>query len=217
MAKIAIMPTRPRAAPPEGERVYLRPPRKSDAAAFLAAAAASRQLHGRWVSAPQTAAAFEAYRARFGGRGAQRAQAGFIALRRDDQSLVGVFNFSEIVRGAFQSAYLGYYGFRGNVGRGLMHEGLALALDAAFGALALHRVEANIQPGNERSVALVTALGFTEEGFSRRYLCIAGRWRDHVRFAMLAEDWRRLRRSHPPAAGERGTARSTTPSARTIR
>ena len=196
------MPTRPKQAPLVGERVYLRAPRKPDLRAFLAAARASRTLHGAWVAAPLTRAAFDSYVARFGGRRTPgREHAGYVALRRDDDSLVGVFNFSEIVRGSFQSAYLGYYGFRTHAGKGLMKEGLALALDAAYGPMALHRVEVNVQPGNVRSIGLVTSLGFTQEGFSRRDLRIAGRWRDHVRFAMLAEDWRALRRA------TRGTAR----------
>jgi len=118
---------------------------------------------------------------------------GWLAVHRGDESLVGVFNLSEIVRGAFQSAYLGYYGFRAHAGRGLMKESLGLALDAAYGAVGLHRVEVNVQPTNVRSIGLVEAMGFTEEGFSRRYLRIAGRWRDHRRFAMLAEDWDALR------------------------
>jgi len=190
------MPTRPTQAPLVGERVYLRAPRRADATAFLAAAQASRRLHGTWVTAPLDAEAFDAYVTRFGARRTHgRTHVGYLARRRDDDTLVGVFNFSEIVRGSFCSAYVGYYGFRGNTGRGYMKEGLALALDAAFGPLALHRVEVNVQPANERSVGLVTSLGFTREGFSRRYLRIAGRWRDHVRFAMLAEDWRALRRA----------------------
>jgi len=190
------MPTRPPRAPLVGDRTALRPPRASDAADFVAAARASRTLHGTWVVAPQTRRAFATYLARFGARRARdRAHVGYLAVRRDDATLVGVFNFSEIVRGSFRSAYLGYYGFRANAGQGLMKEALALALDAAFGPLGLHRVEVNIQPRNARSIGLVTTLGFTREGFSRRYLRIAGRWRDHVRFAMLAEDWRALRRS----------------------
>jgi ribosomal-protein-alanine N-acetyltransferase len=66
-----------------------------------------------------------------------------------------------------------------------------LALHYAFVRLKLHRLEANIQPGNQPSLALVTRLGFQREGFSPRYLKIAGRWRDHERWALLAEDWRK--------------------------
>ena len=198
------MPTRPSQALPVGERVYLRAPRNADAAPFLAATRASRRLHGAWVAAPLDRPGFAAYVKRFGARRtAARAHAGYVARRRDDDSLVGVFNFSEIVRGSFQSAYLGYYGFHANAGRGLMKEGLGLALDAAFGPLALHRVEVNVQPGNVRSIGLVTSLGFAQEGFSRRYLRIGGRWRDHVRFAMLAEDWSALRRAARPRASAR--------------
>jgi ribosomal-protein-alanine N-acetyltransferase len=69
-----------------------------------------------------------------------------------------------------------------------MSEGLRLALRRAFGQLGLHRVEANIQPGNTALRALVRRLGFRREGFSRRYLKIAGRWRDHERWALLRED-----------------------------
>jgi ribosomal-protein-alanine N-acetyltransferase len=209
------MPTRPSRPTLVGERVYLRVPRKSDVAAFLAAARASRRLHGSWVAAPQTPAGFAAYVGRFGGRRLpSRVHAGYAVLRRDDDSWVGVFNFSEIVRGAFQNAYLGYYGFRANAGKGLMKEGLGLALDAAFGPLGLHRVEVNIQPGNVRSIGLVTSMGFAQEGFSRGYLRIAGRWRDHVRFAMLSEDWRAQKSAQrkqgrarlPAAAATRGNA-----------
>src|SRR6185369_3506409 len=116
--------------------------------------------------------------------------AGVLVRRADDDALVGVFNFSGIVRGSFDSAYLGYYAFAPHNGSGHMVEGLALALDFAFRTLKLHRVEVNVQPRNARSHALVAGAGFVREGFSRRYLRIAGRWRDHVRYAMLVEDWR---------------------------
>jgi ribosomal-protein-alanine N-acetyltransferase len=62
-------------------------------------------------------------------------------------------------------------------------------LGSVFGDLGLHRVEANIQPGNIRSTGLVQRLGFEKEGFSRRYLKIGGEWRDHERWALLAEDF----------------------------
>jgi ribosomal-protein-alanine N-acetyltransferase len=201
------MPTRPAPTTLVGARVYLRAPRRSDAQPFLAAALASRRLHGSWVLAPRTDEAFTAYVRRFGSRRAAAPSCvGYLAVSRADDTLVGVFNLSEIVRGAFQSAYLGYYGFRAHAGKGLMKEALGLALDAAYGTLGLHRVEVNVQPTNTRSVGLVQAVGFTEEGFSRRYLRIAGRWRDHRRFAMLAEDWKVLRQ---PTTATRSRQRST--------
>jgi len=117
----------------------------------------------------------------------------FVVLR-ESGDLVGVINVSEIVRGSFRGAYLGYYAFVPHAGRGYMTEGLTLALRWAFRGLRLHRVEANIQPGNQPSRALVRGLGFRREGLSRRYLKVAGRWRDHERWALLAEDWRRRRK-----------------------
>jgi [ribosomal protein S5]-alanine N-acetyltransferase len=176
-----------------GVNVYLRPPRKSDAAAFRAAVRASADLHRGWTSAPATPARYAAFVRRYAGRGGNPTHAGYLVLRREDDALVGVYNFSEIVHGAFESAYLGYFAFAALSGKGLMSEGMALALDIAFRRLKLHRVEVNIQPGNARSLALATRSGFTREGYSRRYVKIGGRWRDHVRFAMLAEDWRTLR------------------------
>lgn len=190
------MPTRPRPATITGPRVHLRPPRIEDAGAFLAAVRASRSLHGPWTKPPDTRARYATWVTRFAAQGDAPAHAGYLVLRNEDDALVGMFNFSEIVRGGFLSAYLGYMGFLPHAGRGYMTEGMALALDVAFGKLGLHRVEANIQPTNQRSLALAQRLGFAHEGFSRRYVKIAGRWRDHERYAMLAEDWAKLRRQH---------------------
>jgi ribosomal-protein-alanine N-acetyltransferase len=71
-----------------------------------------------------------------------------------------------------------------------MHEGMLLVLNDAFRKLKLHRLEANIQPGNHASIALVKRCGFVQEGFSHRYLKICGRWKDHERWAVLSEDFR---------------------------
>lgn len=105
-------------------------------------------------------------------------------------ALGGVVNLNEIVRGSFESAYLGYYAFEPHGGRGLVYAGLRLVIARAFGELGLHRLEANIQPENSKSIALVKRLGFTREGFSPRYLKLGGRWRDHERWALLREYWR---------------------------
>jgi len=109
----------------------------------------------------------------------------FIFIRSDDQ-LVGVVNITNVIRGVFRSGYLGYYAFAGFQRRGLMREGLSAVVRHAFGKLKLHRLEANIQPGNTASIALVRSCGFSREGYSPRYLKIGGRWRDHERWAIVA-------------------------------
>ena len=192
------MPAARKAIFAAGDRVYLRRPRFADGPVFVASVRASRSLHGNWVQAPKSAPRFAAYVRRFAGAKsrllASATQVGLLVCRAEDDAPVGVFNLSEIVRGAFWSAYLGYYALAPHAGLGYMAEGLALTLRVAFRSLRLHRIEANVQPGNARSIALVRAAGFTREGFSRRYVRIAGRWRDHERWAMLVEDWRRARR-----------------------
>jgi len=166
-------------------RVRLRAPSARDERAFLEAVRRSRAFLRRWAAPPSTAGAYRAYLRRMG----RPTHAGRLVVLRGSGELVGVINVNEIVRGSFRSAYLGYYAFVPHAGRGHMSEGLSLALGWAFGALRLHRVEANIQPANAPSRALVRRLGFRCEGLSPRYLKIAGRWRDHERWALLAEEW----------------------------
>jgi [ribosomal protein S5]-alanine N-acetyltransferase len=167
-----------------GKRVYLRRPRAGDAKEFLELMQASRRLHRPWVQPPSDRKAFGIYVE----HAASVHRVGSLICLREDHAIVGVANLGEIVRGLFQSAYLGFYGSAPYLGQGLMREGVGLLLKYAFQDLKLHRVEANVQPANSRSLALVKALGFRKEGFSPRYLKICGRWRDHERWARLADD-----------------------------
>ena len=173
-----------------GRRVHVRAPDRRDRDAFLELVRSSRTLHRGWMAAPNTARGFAAYLDRLG----EDRHAGFVLVRNEDDALLGVVNLNEIVRGVFHSAYLGYWIGGSFARQGYMIEGLSLVLSLAFGPLRLHRVEANIQPANAASIALVKRLGFRREGRSRRYLKIGGRWRDHDRFALLAEDWRGRRK-----------------------
>jgi ribosomal-protein-alanine N-acetyltransferase len=118
-----------------------------------------------------------------------------------DGAIAGSINLSEIVRGRFQNAYLGYQIGAPFARQGYMTEALQLALRVAFGRLRLHRVEANIQPRNMASIALVRRAGFRREGLSRRYLKMGGRWRDHERWALLVEECHGHRRARRTRRG----------------
>jgi ribosomal-protein-alanine N-acetyltransferase len=176
-----------RAEPPGalevGRRVYLLAPTARHRDELLALVKASRRKLRPWVAPPATRAAFDAYlqRAR---RPTERA---FLVCRLEDRAIAGVINVSQIFYGNFRSAYLGYYGGAPFMRQGSMSEGLRLVLRHAFGSLGLHRLEANIQPGNRASIRLVRRAGFQREGFSPRYLKILGRWRDQERWAITAE------------------------------
>lgn len=170
-------------------RVRLARPGIADCPEFLELVEASRRLHRPWVYPPDTAVGF----ARFlEGLRAERNDGFFLKVRKTD-AIAGVFVLSEIVRGVLQSAYLGFYAMAPHAAAGYMREGLRLVLRYTFNELRLHRVEAAVQPENERSINLVRGCGFRREGLSPRYLKIGGRWRDHERWAILADDWRTLR------------------------
>ena len=145
----------------------------------------SRRFHAPWAAPPSTPEAFSRYLK----KGRRPEHEHFLVFRRQDDALLGAINLSEIVRDAFQSAYVGYFGSIEHAGSGYMTEGLHLVLRRAFGPLSLHRVEANIQPRNRASLRLVRRLGFRREGLSRRYLKIGGRWCDHERWAVLSEEY----------------------------
>lgn len=169
-----------------GERVFLRPPMRRDQEELIALNRASTRLHRGVVSPPTQAAQFTGFLQR-----CRRADcACFLICRVADGVIAGSINLSQIFLGGFRNAYLGYYIGAQYAGQGYMSEAIRLMLQYAFEHLKLHRIEANIQPGNLASIALVKRVGFIREGYSRRYLKICGRWRDHERWAILAEDWK---------------------------
>jgi len=105
-----------------------------------------------------------------------------------DGRLHGAITVGGVTRGAFDSAHVGYWLDQDVAGRGVMTTALALVLDHCFGPVRLHRVEANVRPENAPSLRVVRKLGFVEEAHHRRYLFIDEQWRDHLGFALLAED-----------------------------
>jgi [ribosomal protein S5]-alanine N-acetyltransferase len=160
---------------------------KSDLAEFTALNRASSRLHRGLVSPPTGPEEFADFLTR-----CRRVDVVcFLICRVADGAVIGAISLSQIFRGGFQNAYLGYYVGAPYARRGYMTEALDLMLAYAFEQLKLHRLEANIQPANVASIALVRRSGFSREGFSRRYLKICGRWRDHERWAIIVEDRKR--------------------------
>jgi ribosomal-protein-alanine N-acetyltransferase len=113
----------------------------------------------------------------------------FVSRLDDDRRIVGRIALGGILRGAFQNAYLGYWIDARHQGQGLMTEAVRAATTFAFGAAALHRVQAAVMPSNKASLRVLEKAGYRREGSAARYLCIAGAWEDHVLFAVTAEEW----------------------------
>lgn len=164
--------------------VMVREPKIEDQESFLRAMQDSQGFHHPWVKPPLTIKEYEDYLSR-----AQQPNQKCFLVCHQSKDILGVFNISEIVHGVFQNAYLGFYSVAHHAGKGYMSAGLKCVLRYVFDEMKLHRLEANIQPENMRSIQLVKHHGFRYEGFSPRYLKINGEWRGHEHWAMTAEDY----------------------------
>lgn len=161
---------------------------------FVRAARRSTEIHHPWIAPPRSSAAFRQHLVRYG----RADQQSYVAVAKDSGDLIGCVHLNEIVHGALESAYMAYFVFVPYQGRRLMAPVLAQVIEKAFMQHGLHRLEANIQPANQASKALVRSLGFRLEGFSPRYLFIDGAWRDHERYALTVEDWAGAHRPDGP-------------------
>lgn len=158
--------------------VVLRKARIEDLSTVKLLYEQSSHIHNPWSFSPLN---YESY--------LQQEGRYFVSLSESNE-IVGTFNISGIVRGYFQSAYLGYEVFHPYQRKGYMREGMALVLKEAFENLNLHRIEANIQPQNLESIRLASKAGFIKEGFSKNYLRVGGKdWKDHERWAIVNEKW----------------------------
>ncbi len=164
-------------------KVAIRPAMRSDAQDILAANMLSREYHAPWSQPFTDMSGFDAWF----GQLLTGPNVSFVA-RHIDGGVVGVFNLTQIVWGSFRSAYLGYYGNVTFARRGLMAESLQQVTKHAFEKFGLHRLEANIQPGNMASINLVRRAGFVKEGYSPLYLQIGGVWCDHERWALISSE-----------------------------
>lgn len=160
--------------------LILQPVGRKDAAELIEGNIASKHYHAPWMRNFTDQAGFDEWFCNLQSSASQS----LIAREAKSGGITGVFTFSQIFMKAFCNAYLGYYGMVQFAGHGFMTEGLKRAVSYGFEEIGLHRIEANIQPDNLRSITLVQRAGFRKEGFSPRYLHINGAWRDHERWAL---------------------------------
>lgn len=186
-----------------GEGVLLRVPRIEDFEEWAQLRAVSRAHLVPWEPAwPEDDLTRAAFRRRIRRYEADiRADLAhpFLIVREADGVLLGGLTLGLIRRGVAQTCSLGYWIGAPHAGQGWMSRAVPVALNFAFEGLGLRRVEAASMPENLASQRVLEKAGFRREGFAREYLCIAGRWRDHVLFAILAREFA-ARGQRPPAA-----------------
>lgn len=102
--------------------------------------------------------------------------------------IIGTVGFSNVVWGAFRSAFLGYKLDLAYLNRGYMTRSVALVTEYAFKTLGLHRIEANVMPKNKQSLRVLEKNGYEPEGISKHYLNINGIWEDHIHMVRLNEE-----------------------------
>lgn len=111
-----------------------------------------------------------------------------VIMDKSDAVVMGVCNFTNIVRGTFLACQLGYALAEKHQGQGVMFEALTQAVDFVFRQMGLHRIMAAYMPRNARSGRLLQRLQFVEEGKAIKYLNIDGRWEDHVLTSLVNPD-----------------------------
>ncbi|MAY61603.1 MAG: 30S ribosomal protein S5 alanine N-acetyltransferase [Rhizobiales bacterium] len=178
----------------EGPKVYLAHPRYEDYEQWRALRKASRAFLEPWEPRwPADDLTREAFRHRIRRYHADRsggfADPYFIFLGKDN-TLVGGITIGSIRRGAAESCMLGYWMGEAYAGQGLMQAALQVLIPHIFDGLRLHRIEAACIPENQRSSHLLEKAGFRREGYLHSYLRINGAWRDHLLYALIAEEWR---------------------------
>ncbi|MDC0743519.1 GNAT family N-acetyltransferase [Polyangium mundeleinium] len=176
-----------------GKRVALRAPRVSDAPRIVEIRTRSREFLRAWVPVPGPdefdvdLARTRLLRDRRDIRADRHYR--FCMTLGEDGPVIGRVALTQVFRGIFQSASLGYWVDVEHHGQGFTTEGVRLALDVAFREIGLHRIQAAIMPHNAASLAVARKCGLRHEGRAARYLQIDGAWQDHLLFAVTAEDW----------------------------
>ncbi|WP_018182579.1 GNAT family N-acetyltransferase [Kaistia granuli] len=173
-------------------KVFLRAPAMSDFAAWASLRAESRAFlmpwEPLWPVDDLTRSAFKRRLRRYQREIRESTGYPFLVFTADGRQLVGGLTLSHVVRGVTQSCSLGYWMGAPYAGQGLMTAAVRAVIPFVFDTLRLHRLEAACLPHNAASIRLLEKAGFSREGYARRYLCIEGRWQDHLLYAIVSDD-----------------------------
>lgn len=178
-----------------GRRVVLRPLVPQDFTGWSEV----RRRNGEWLTVwepvklphhPDPETNREVFAARCGARDRERLAGSQYAFGIFvDGAFAGEINLNNVVRGAFQSATIGYWIDKARAGKSFMSEAVVVLSQFAFEELGLHRIEVCIIPRNANSRRVMEKLHFREEGIAERFLEINGVWEDHVRYGFTREEW----------------------------
>ena len=178
-----------------GPRVMLRAPERNDWQQWAELRAASKNFlvpwEPTWSDDALSRAAFRRRLARYALEWHSDQGYTFLLFRAEEEVLLGGISLTNVRRGVAETSSIGYWIGEKFARQGYMSEGLGLALKFAFERLRLHRLEAACLPHNAPSRGVLMKAGFREEGYAREYLCIDGKWQDHVLFGLLASEWRK--------------------------
>jgi [ribosomal protein S5]-alanine N-acetyltransferase len=176
----------------EGDGVVLRTPQMTDFGEWSALRETSRDFltpwEPTWPSDDLTRSAFRRRIRRYVEDLRSDQGYAFLIARSSDGALVGGVTLANIRRGVAQAGSLGYWMGLPFIRQGYMTAAVRAIIPFAFATLRLHRLEAACIPTNAASIRLLENTGFAREGYAREYLCISGKWQDHLLYARLQDD-----------------------------
>lgn len=174
------------------DRLYIRAPRLSDWSAWASIRSSSREFltpwEPTWPADSLTKTNFKARLRQYARDQREDRGAAFFIFRKADDQLVGSITLGNVRRGVAQTGTIGYWMGESYAANGFMFEALCRLIPAFFDEFSLRRIEAACVPENVPSASLLRKVGFTEEGYAREYLCINGKWRDHLLFALIKNE-----------------------------
>ena len=178
-----------------GERIYLRPPKRKDAFKWQKLRLSSKEFLIPWEPSWDANSCSRRSYMRFLKNSYYLANMdraySFLIFEKEKNLLLGGINVGNVRRGVSQSAAIGYWVGKQYARKGYMYEALKILLPSLFIDLRLNRIEAATLEENNASRNLLVKIGFKKEGLLRQYLKINNKWRDHILYSYISDEFKR--------------------------